>query len=305
MTTLDDERLLRSYLLGELRDPDQEHVEDRIFGDDDYYSRLLTMEEELIRDYARGRLPRSMRRRFERRLAVSPDWPARVEEARALIDILGEQRESRHHGGASRGWTLVPGVMPAGAILRRVAIAATVVVAVAGVSWLVLDRTALNSRLERVELERADMERRTNDLSRRVAEQDAALERLGQALATNSVGEPARAGGLVALLLSPGATRGADGGVTTVRVPADSDVRLVLPLGDRRGHSGYRAVLRTVEGVQVWGGNAESVRTGQQESVEVRLPGSVLAPSDYVLRLQGTTGPAVEDLDSYVFRVLR
>jgi hypothetical protein len=110
----------------------------------------------------------------------------------------------------------------------------------------------------------------------------------------------------VALLLSPGGTRGPDGGATTLRVPADSDVRLLLTLGDRRGHSGYRAILRTVEGVQVWGGSAAAiVGAGQQDIVEVSLPGSVLAPSDYILRLQGTTGATVEDLDAYVFRVLR
>ena len=54
------------------------------------------------------------------------------------------------------------------------------------------------------------------------------------------------------------------------------------------------------------GGSASAiVGADQQDTVEVRLPGSVLAPSDYVLRRQGITGAAVEDLDAYVFRVLR
>jgi hypothetical protein len=305
MTNLDDERLLRSYLLGELRDPDQESVEDRMFGDDEYYGRLLTMEEELIRDYARGRLPRSVRRRFERRLAASPDWPARVEEARALIDIIGEEQRARGDGRRQRAWTLGATAVPAGAVVRRLALAAAIVVVVSGVSWLVVDWLALSSRLERVEAERAETERRTNDMARRIAEQSAAIARLDQALATTPAVKPSPPGRVVALLLSPGGTRSPNDGATTLRVPADSEVRLLLTLGDRRGHSGYRAILRTVEGVQVWGGSAAIVGAGQQDTVEVRLPGSVLGPSDYVLRLQGTTGAAVEDLDAYVFRVLR
>jgi hypothetical protein len=306
MTNLDDDRLLRSYLLGELRDPDQERVEDRMFGDDEYYGRLLTMEEELIRDYARGRLPRSVRRRFERRLVASPDWPARVDEARALIDIIGEEHRARGDGRRQRAWTRATAAVAGGAVMRRLALAAAIVVVVSGVSWLVVDRLALSSRLERVEVERAEVERRTNDMARRIAEQSAALARLDQALATNPAGEPSPPGRVVAFLLSPGGTRSPNDSGTTLRVPADSEVRLLLTLGDRRGHSGYRAILRTVEGVQVWGGSAAAiVGAGQQDTAEVRLPGSVLAPSDYVLRLQGTSGTAVEDLDAYVFRVLR
>jgi hypothetical protein len=304
MTNLDDERLLRSYLLGELRDPDQERIEARMFADDGYFGRLLTAEEELIRDYVRRRLPGSVRRRFERRLAASPDWPIRVAEARALNEVLGDQ--SRGEDPKARGWMPSASAFRPGAVLPGLAVAAAIVAVLAGGTWLVADRRALTMQLERAEAERAELQRRTDDMTRRLTVQESTVSRLSRALAPKPAGEPAQGREPIAFLLFPGAARSDEDETATLRVPADVDLRLLLVLGQRRGHAAHRVILRTMEGVQVWGEEAlASPGATERDIVEVRLPAIVLEASEYVLRLQGITESAIEDVDAYLFRVLR
>src|SRR5687768_13132328 len=79
----DDSRLTR-YLLGELPEEEQTRLEEEYFNSPDALEKLAAAEDELIDDYVDGRLEGDRRKRFEQRLATSPERWQRVEFARQL-----------------------------------------------------------------------------------------------------------------------------------------------------------------------------------------------------------------------------
>ena len=68
-----DDRLLFRYLLGQVSDEEQAQVEERFISDQEYYSQLLLIEDELRCVYAKGSLPPPDREQFEKRFLIFPD----------------------------------------------------------------------------------------------------------------------------------------------------------------------------------------------------------------------------------------
>ena len=86
------ERLLVSYLLGELNDEDQVQVEDRAFTDPSYVAEIEAAEADLIDAYVRGELPPGSLPGFERRFLRSPSRRSKVEFAKALARAAVESK---------------------------------------------------------------------------------------------------------------------------------------------------------------------------------------------------------------------
>ena len=67
-----DDELLRSYLLGELPEPEADRLEQRLLAEDDLFDLLEGLEAELLAAGSRGELAPAERERVFRRLAFSP-----------------------------------------------------------------------------------------------------------------------------------------------------------------------------------------------------------------------------------------
>ena len=78
--TPDDDQRLRHYLLGALPRYQHKQIEKRFFEDDALFGRLLSTEERLIADYARGILAGQERLRFERYFLSTPQRRQRLRE---------------------------------------------------------------------------------------------------------------------------------------------------------------------------------------------------------------------------------
>ena len=307
MPNLDDERLMRSYLLGELDEGEQQRVEDRLFSDDAYFEYLLTLEEELIRDYAGGRLSRADRRRVERHLEDSPDWPGRVALARTLSKVLSDERKRRAKG-ARRHSPLALASDFGLTAARLVPIAVGLVLAMVGV-WLAIEVVRLRGELDRARVERASAENRSREIAQQLAAERATREDLARQLEEAGARAAAAAprARALSLVLLPGLTRHPEAQQVTFRIPLDAEVRFTLSLASGVRHERYRAILSTAEGEQVWAEDSLRISTSGRTGVLVlNVPGRVLAPADYILRLEGASASsAPEDVESYVFRVVR
>src|SRR5258705_949832 len=77
--TLDDEILIRRYLLGDVAEDEQRRVEERLLADDLYFDCLCRSETDLIDEYARGALAPGDRLPFEQRFLSAPDRRERVQ----------------------------------------------------------------------------------------------------------------------------------------------------------------------------------------------------------------------------------
>jgi CHAT domain-containing protein len=79
-----EEREIRVYLLGALGEEDQQRVEKRMLGEDEYFERVLVAEDELVDDYLDGSLSKSERERFEKHFLIAPERRQKLRFAAAL-----------------------------------------------------------------------------------------------------------------------------------------------------------------------------------------------------------------------------
>src|SRR5689334_21550028 len=87
--TNSDEMMTR-YLFRELSEEEQAQLEERYFTDLQTFDQLAKMETRLIHDYARGRLSKQMRGRFERAYLHNPNRRARVKFSEAWTAKLDQ-----------------------------------------------------------------------------------------------------------------------------------------------------------------------------------------------------------------------
>src|SRR5678815_1995557 len=88
--SVDNEKLIARYLLGELPEDQQVEIEDRAFSDKDYLASITAVENDLIDEYVRGELSAADRQRFETRFLASTERRKRVEFATALRTVVSE-----------------------------------------------------------------------------------------------------------------------------------------------------------------------------------------------------------------------
>jgi len=81
---LADENLIRSYLLGQLGQNEQDEFEKRLLGDPEFFQTSLIVEDELIDDYALEILSESDRMNLESSLLMSAQQQQKVQLTRLL-----------------------------------------------------------------------------------------------------------------------------------------------------------------------------------------------------------------------------
>jgi hypothetical protein len=344
----DSEKLMIRYLLGDVPEDEQIRVEERFFTDDEYFEQLLALEDDLIDDYVNGELTDRERKQFEGYFLASPTRRQRVEFAKtfmragslpalAEIAIPGEARPE-----PVPWWRTVMVFWRAQSLLRRFALAASVVLVLGG-SWLIVDTVRLRNQVEQLQAERGESQRREQELlqhiaglsqeSERVTELSAQLKRernerrrLEQQVAEQRRRNEESAQLLLELqhlafspkpapprdsfALFPGRTR-----TNRFVIPQDVDsvqLRLYLPAVAARVSdppSRYRAVVRTAEGNEVWSQDGlEAQRTGLREEaiVILDLPTPILPEGDYIITLSRRSASGdFEDVGSYQFSVVR
>ena len=272
------EPAIRRYLLGLLPEAEAEALEDAYLGDPEVLARVRAVEDDLLDDYAAGRLTRDETGHFESRYLPSPYLRRRVTAARALR--LAADMPAPAAGQA-----------PPGPIRWRgpLAIAAGVLVAVAVAFALRPSRPAAVATVPA-----------PTTLAALPPSPPATPS--PEPKPTSPVVTPATIRVVVAL--SPVLLRGASGPVE-VRVPRRTAVVVLELEGDPavlapRPGATLGATIETVEGATVWRGGAR-VRDPRRSTVlaSVEVPAERLAPGDYLV----TLSRAEEVLHRYSFRV--
>jgi hypothetical protein len=222
----------------------------------------------LIDQYVHGELPNP--KQFEEYFLSSPSRLRKVEFARALM------RSSATHGRQPSWWVSIATLL-GGKPRVWLPVAATLVI-VAGVSLLLMNWQKLNAPDP-------------------VAQQQ---QSPAQNTAPPQPPTPVR---VAAFVLTPSLTRSADE-TLTLTIERDTEVHLELHL-EAVDYGSYRAVLRTVEGKEIWSQDRlRPERTASGQAVVVRVPTSRFSDEDYTARLSGVSSSGeLEDVSSYYFRV--
>jgi tetratricopeptide (TPR) repeat protein len=88
----EEEKLIRSYLLGGVTEEDRQWIEERLLADDDFIDYLSLVEDEIIDDYLFGTLARGERERFENRFLIPTERKRKLELAKRLIKYASHTR---------------------------------------------------------------------------------------------------------------------------------------------------------------------------------------------------------------------
>ena len=321
--SVDNEKLISRYLLGELTEEQQVEIEDRAFSDKDYLASITTVENDLIDEYVRGELSPADRQRFESRFLASAERRKRVEFAKALRTAFSESKvPEKNVIQTATGWSwreslyaFLNGLNPA----ARLAFAAAAIVVVAGAALLFVETLRLRRQVMQLQAasragqelqESLEAERKRNaELNARLDQEKQQREQTDESLRqlteTPEAKNPAPPPVIAALTVLPGLSRGG-GQKPTLDLSNDASlVRLQIGIDPEEQYKSFAVELRTLAGRQVWNRENLAARTRRgSRAVGLTLPATVLKSGEYELRLRGLTeGGGSEDVGFYYFNV--
>jgi hypothetical protein len=266
---VEEQKILRQYLLGDLPSESQKSLEERLLTDDEFYEELLMAEDDLVDQYLAGSLSGRQRDSFENRFLITPERWRKLNFASALRKHVARANEQPGAESADSARVpqrrLFPWVFHAPYPAVNRVLAVTFLLLVAVMAWVAVKTW------------------RAHD----VAETEVATHVFNVELTPGAV----REGGRMKRITPP-----ADGAV--IRLGLD------LPADDYPRYSG---ALQADDGrVLLSRDNLQARETGGAHSVSLDVPVEVLPPGDYRVKLSGVTAAgAPEDIASYSFRVVR
>lgn len=313
MPAIVQEKKLTHYLLGGLSEAERAELEDLYLVDQDFFDRLLAIEDDLIDDYVQGRLSKKESKLFEKNFLTSPERRDRVHAARALSRFVEANQVSVPARKAS--------YFKAGSTAMRFAVSTAMVVLViaVGVMWLELDR--MRSRLADVQSGQVAQVRREEALEQQLDKQTRTSEQVYEQLQTER-NERGRLQQEVAKLREPqaqvfsqvlglGVVERPRGGVDDesrkrIVVPARAElVRLRLDLL-RDEYPGYLVILENESGQEVWRAAVSASKSEKGPAVVVRIPSRLLESRRYNLVLQGAAdAKSFENISEYPILVVK
>lgn len=148
------QQTIRDYLLGSLPAEQQAQFEERLLTSDQVYDELVIVEDELIDEYLREELPAAERESFESHFLAGPEHQEKVRFARTFTKYVAAESAVRPRDGAAvplseretiefpRPKTSHPtksrwfGFLPIRNPIYGYAMAAAIVLLVAGITWM-------------------------------------------------------------------------------------------------------------------------------------------------------------------------
>jgi hypothetical protein len=336
MTDLDDENLIKRFLLGELSPDEHERVGERLLGDEDFFAQVDAIEEDLIDDFACGRLGAAESERFERHFLVTDERRERLRFAFDFHQVLSASQppaaqeaavslDDNHPGW----WAWLRGRR---ALAFGSAFALLLIASGAVLLWRVLGRRTpqervaatqeqrnMTSQNENVRVAGNDNRDETASGNQGQGETSPPPPRVAPSATTNEAprraenrgGNRPAAASLLAVALEPGSLR-AEGGVKKFPVPKgvktvllklqfDEDEEGATQQGESYSAEVKNSEIKTVH--QAENLRASPARDGRR-FVTVSVPARLLPVGNYqaVLRLRTPNGQ-LEGVGNYYFNV--
>jgi anti-sigma factor RsiW len=310
------EQMMIQYLLGELPEAWQAQFEERLFTDPDCYTRLQVVEENLIDEYVRGKLPADRQERFESHYLIFERRRRKVAFARTLIQSISElpapsRLETTNGRQTLVSWRKRP-------TASRIAFVALALMVLIGGAWIVIEMARLRKQQDQLKADLAILQQR-----------EKANKTASQPIATADIPSPSvqvkqnpdkssksvhSHSNIVTQTLRPGRDRDAEAQPGEMErpdrftIPAGTRlIRLRLKLGPPDKYPTYRATLMSADGHNISLPSHVRLKPDRDgQTVVVDLPAGLLARGDYVLTLLGVADSGKgEEISDYFFTVLK
>ena len=309
------------YLLGELSDSEQAALEEKYFTHPQVFDELVKAENELVDDYACGRLSPQLRKRFEQYYLAHSKRRERAKFAQALatkLDQVGSDHPAVDPGIKLAPWRrlLLPKLFGEGRAFAS-SMALALFLLTLGGGWLLLRNRRLQEELAQTQAAHAAQEQRDRDLQQQLAKERTRIndsnDELNRARPQATRSQPKAppmhtTPAFVTLLLTAGGIRGADtGSAPRLIIPTGTEqvrIQLNLKEGD---YSNYRVVLQAFGGKTIFSRQGVKPKAAKSGSTFVIIvPARRFAAGDYILTLRGVRADAeVDDVSKSIFRVAK
>jgi anti-sigma-K factor RskA len=298
-----DDVLLRRYALGLISADEQEIIEKRLLKEEDIFNQLLKAEEELAELYASGGLQGQEKERFESRFLNDPCWRKKVRFEKAL------NRYVATHTGRGPSQQQRQDLLPMSLSRWRLAMVATllssIAVLLASSLWLLRETTRLRQQVAQAQAQHSQDEQREREIALQLEREKDRVGKLEQELAGLRIHPNPKEAWVVSLLLKPGLSRAAGATSTANLSAATRELHLRLQIPDTP-YPSYHAELQTVDGQVVWNRNGLKPFGTVRKSVVIVLPSTLLARSDYLVKLNSSTVSVTPEwTGTYSFVVVR
>ena len=338
---LEEDLLLKRFLLGELPEGERGEVEERLFSDPEYFRLFRAAEEELTDEYVYGDLEAGERERFERYFLTTPERRESLRVARALKQYISRNVPAPELAGAAgldSAATLADTQARADAahVLRpekksffdflrapalRFSLAAAAVLLVAVGLWLLTRPAPRDNSDPSLQANTSDPQPSPQEVTQVTPEQNNSVSvvQTTPTPAGNVNGDTSKDGGvkppkpprqtqsrLYSFLILPGGKVRDEGGgqQNEVKLPADAGVAsLRIYLSADSGRGLYRVTLQTDAGkdVKSWA-DLKPARGETGRTVNVNVPASALTQQNYRLVLAAKNGVTISTLHFKVTR---
>ena len=332
---VEEESVIRKFLLGELSPEEGHYLEERQFLEQDYFQQIQAAEDDLIDEYLYGDLTANERERFEQRFLSKPERREDFRAAKALQLYLSKNAEgsslaaskaSEHATTSSSGnffWSFLRAPRP---VWQFSLAAIALLIALGGIGiivWSVLPKNqSAPSQARQNETpplpSPTESEPNQNSAPQNQQAFNEELRRNDKRATTDVKENAATPPALPAvkrpkptvysfLLIPVGIVRG-EGEVKTIRLPQIQSVAdFQLALIEETAYKSYRAALQTDDKRIV--GNWTALKPQRVEAgnvVSVRVPRELLRQKRYSLVLSGVAADgAVREISSYPFQVAK
>ena len=333
---LEEDLLLKRFLLGELPEGERGEVEERLFSDPEYFRQFRAAEDELLDEYIYGDLDAGERDRFETHFLTTPERRESLRIAKALKQYIAKNAVvpvaeltdatalSDTNARADAAHVPRPEKRSFFDFLRlpalRFSLAAAAVLIIAVGLWFLV-RTNLRDKPDpALQANTSDPRPSPTQLAQATSEQGNRAPTATPTPAENSNGGAVKDGGVKPpkpprqthsrvysfLILPLGQVRseGDENDANEVNIPADAGtVNLRIPLIADSGRGLYRVTLQTDAGKRVnsWR-NLKPADGETGRTVSVNLPASTLTRPSYRLLLATANGATISTLHFKVTR---
>jgi hypothetical protein len=310
-TNTKDEKDLREYLLGDIPPETQKEIELWLMSDEKAYDFLVASEDDLVDDFLAGNLKPREIERFERHFLTTPERQRKLQFGRVLKQFIDRTDSGLLPQPKSLSFWQAAYEFLRYRPSRSYAYAVVVALFLIGGFWSFLRVAELGRKLDSTSNQLSYMQQEREEFKRQLGESQslrdrlqAQLRTLEQAFADSKISTFARSS--LALTLTPGLSRSSNKSQLLTISENTSMAHISLELMDDNYES-YRVTLLDAGNKELWTRyRLTATATGQNKFVIVNVPGELLSPGNYSLRLEGTSeSQPPENINSYYFHVVR
>ncbi len=295
MPTIELDKKLTRYLLGDLSERERIEIEDGYLSNGEFFDELAVAEDELIDDCVRGKLSRKDRELFEQNFLTSTARRERVKSSRALMEFADK------HAATPRvsWWQRVRSAFKLESPAMGLVLATGFMMLIVGVPLVVIQMSKLRTDLKGLQSEQLAQNQREKELDKLLAQQKQQNDELNQSINR----ERAERGQLeqeVAKLREQQAppptfalgfaekSKGASTEAMKLTVPRGAEaIKLSLDLL-KDEYENYLVVVENAQHHDIWRGLLQATKTGRGKAVVVRLPSRLFVTGQCKLTLSGT-----------------